>query len=94
MNIDFPLVDDGYIKGQVQSGFYTNATELVRDAVRRMREADEAKRQRLLRALEIGEADIAAGRTTPYTSELLAQIEADARRHAAEARKPNPDVTP
>jgi hypothetical protein len=56
--------------------------------------SDEAKRQRLLRALEIGEADIAARWTTPYTPELLAQIEVDARRHAAEARKPNPDVIP
>jgi hypothetical protein len=59
-----------------------------------MRETDETKQQRLLRALEIGEADISAGRTTPYTQELLAQIEVDARRHAAEARKPNPEVTP
>jgi len=59
-----------------------------------VREADEAKRDRLLRALELGEADIAAGRTAPYTPELLAKIERDARRHAAEGRKPNPDVIP
>lgn len=94
MNIDFPAVDDGYIKGKVSNGYYTNATELVRDAVRRMREDDEAKRQRLLRALEVGEADIAAGRTTPYTPQLLALIEEEARRHAAAARKPTPDVSP
>lgn len=94
MNIEFPAVDEGYIKGKVSSGYYTNATELVRDAVRRMREADEAKRGRLARALELGEADIAAGQTKPYTPELLAQIDQDARRHAAEGRKPSPDVIP
>ena len=41
MHINFPAVGETYIKQQVESGFYSNATELVRDAVRRMREADE-----------------------------------------------------
>ena len=94
MNIDFPSVDERFIKGAVTEGYYTNATELIRDAVRRLREANEAKRDRLLRALELGEADVAAGRTKPYTPELRAQIQADARRLAAEGMKPNPDVTP
>jgi antitoxin ParD1/3/4 len=67
MNIDFPAVDEGFIKNKVSSGYYTNATELLRDAVRRMREADESKRTRLACALELGEADIAAGRTASYT---------------------------
>jgi len=38
MNINFPPVDKSYIKAKVKSGFYANATELIRDAVRRMRE--------------------------------------------------------
>jgi len=37
MNVNFPAVDEIYIKQKVESGFYSNATELVRDAVRRMR---------------------------------------------------------
>jgi len=32
--------------------------------------------------------------TFPYTPELLAQIEQDARKHAAEGGKSNPDVCP
>lgn len=47
-----------------------------------------------IEALRCGEADIAAGRTTPYTAALLDQIEQEARRHAAEGRKPNADVLP
>ena len=33
MNINFPPVDAGYIKTKVESGYYSNATEMVRDAV-------------------------------------------------------------
>ena len=51
MNIIFPPVDDGYIKTKVESGYYSNATEMVRDAVRRMREQDD-QHARLLAALE------------------------------------------
>lgn len=93
MNIDFPGVDENFIKNQVSSGHYTNATELVRDAVRRLREASEAKRYRLLRALELGQADIDAGRMLSYSPELFADIKATARKNAAEGRTPNSDAT-
>jgi len=93
MNIDFPGVDDNFIKNQVSTGHYTNATELVRDAVRRLREASEARRDRLLRALELGQGDIDAGRLQDYSPNLLAEIKTTARKYATEGRKPNPDVT-
>ena len=67
--------------------------EMVRDAVRRMREQDD-HHGRLLAALEIGERDIAAGRTVPYTPDLLQQIEQEARTHAANKLPTNPDVIP
>jgi antitoxin ParD1/3/4 len=93
MNINFPPVDDSYIKAKIESGYYSNATEMVRDAVRRMRERD-AYHGRLLAALEIGERDIAAGRTVAYTPDLLKQMEQEARAHAANNRPANPDVIP
>jgi antitoxin ParD1/3/4 len=93
MNIHFPPVDDGYIKTKVENGYYSNATEMVRDAVRRMREQDD-DHSRLLAALEIGERDIAAGRTLPYTPDLLKEVEREARTHAANNRPANPDVIP
>ena len=82
MNINFPPADAGYIKSKVEGGYYSNATEMVRDAIRRMREQDD-QHGRLLAALEIGERDIAAGRTVPYTPDLLKQIEQEARTRAA-----------
>ena len=94
MHIELSSVDEQYIKNSVKNGYYRSEAEAVRDAVRRAREQNEAKRERLLEALRVGDADIAAGKATPYTSELLAQIEKDARKHAAEGRKPNADVIP
>jgi antitoxin ParD1/3/4 len=91
MNINFPPVDDGYIKAKVENGYYSNATEMVRDAVRRMREQD-SHYGRLLTALEVGERDIAAGRTVPYTPELLEQIEREARAQAPNNLRSNLDV--
>jgi antitoxin ParD1/3/4 len=93
MNINFPPVDEGYIKTKVESGYYSNATEMVRDAVRRMREQDD-HHARLLVALEVGERDISAGRTVPYTPDLLKKIDQEARTHATNKRAANPDVIP
>jgi len=92
MNIDFPSVDKNFIDSQVISGHYTNATELVRDAVRRLREANETKRDRLLRALELGQADIDGGRMRAYSPEVFSEVKANARKATAKGRKPNPDV--
>lgn len=94
MNIVFPPVDESYIKAKIEDGFYSNATELVRDAVRRLRELDDSKYIRLMSAIEVGEQAAREGRTQSYTPELLEQIEQNSRQFAAEGRKPNPDVCP
>jgi Arc/MetJ-type ribon-helix-helix transcriptional regulator len=94
MHIEFAQVDQEYIRQSVKLGYYRSEAEAVRDAVRRAREDAESKRERLLAALRIGDADIAAGRTMPYTPELFQQIMQDALKHAADGRKPNPDVIP
>ena len=94
MNINFPPVDENYIKSMVEDGFYSNATELVRDAVRRMREQDADKRARLLAALQAGEDDVRAGRIVPYTEGFLDRCEDRAREIVAKGRKPKSDVVP
>ncbi len=94
MNINFPSVDERYIKGKVEDGFYSNATEVVRDAVRRMRERDESPHARLMAALEAGEQAIREGRTAPYTPDFLDECEKRARQNLAEGKELNPDVLP
>jgi antitoxin ParD1/3/4 len=93
MNINFPAVDEAYIKQKVEAGFYSNATELVRDAVRRMREAEE-QRQALQAAVQIGEEQIARGEYRAYTPELFAEIKRNARDKVKRGQKPNADVLP
>lgn len=78
MNINFPPVDAHYIKTMVEDGFYSNATELVRDAVRRLREQADGKYNRLMAALEVGERDLREGRVVPCTQELLDEMERQA----------------
>jgi len=94
MNIVFSEVDESYIRHKVGSGYYSNATELVRDAVRRLREHDE-QFVRLLVALELGERDIAEGQTKPYTPQLLEEIKQRALTRAKNGEHvKRPDVIP
>jgi antitoxin ParD1/3/4 len=87
MNVNFPPVDEGYIKAKVADGFYSNATELVRDAVRRLREQDDRDYASLIAALELGEQDIRESRVSEYTPgraqdiarEVMDQAERDGR---------------
>lgn len=92
MNINFPPVDEKFIKSKIEEGYYSNATELVRDAVRRLREKDAADLSQLFEALEKGENSIARGKTKPYTRELLAQIEANALQATSKDMKPLANV--
>ena len=91
MNIRFPDVDENYIKAKVESGFYMNETELVRDAVRHMREEDERKNQ-FLRAIKVGQDQIASGEHRKLTPEVLEEIRRTATKKFQEGHKPKPDV--
>lgn len=94
MHIEFAAADVRYIKDSVKQGYFRSEAEAVRDAVRRAREEREAKQERLLAALQLGDDDIAAGRVQPYTPALLTTIKKEAARHAKSGRKPKADVIP
>jgi putative addiction module CopG family antidote len=48
MNVSLSPQMARYIRGKVKKGEYTNASEVVRDAVRRLQAAEAAKRERAL----------------------------------------------
>lgn len=80
MHIRFAEMDEQFIRAQIASGYYTNETELVRDAVRRMRESTPP----FYTAVMEGEAAIARGETTPYSPALMNTI----KKRAATKAKP------
>jgi antitoxin ParD1/3/4 len=94
MQVRFSEVDESYIKTKVKKGFYTTENEVVRDAVRRMREEEE-RLVSFRAAVQIGDEQIERGETVPYNKELMKKIEAQAIRRAKKHEKiDNPDVLP
>lgn len=94
MHVRFSDVDEYYIKAKVESGFYTSENEVVRDAVRRMRE-DEERIARFQAAVRLGDEQIERGETVPYSKELMEQIGQRAVQRAKQGKKiDNPDVLP
>ena len=85
MHVRFAEVDENFIKTEVEHGFYTSETELVRDAVRRLRE-DKQRGNPFYAAVMKGVADIEAGRTTPLTPELMEELKQDGYNRARQGQ--------
>jgi Arc/MetJ-type ribon-helix-helix transcriptional regulator len=96
MHIEFAEADEQYIKESVRNGDFRSEAEAVRSAVRQAREQKAEKRLRLLEALRLGEEDIAAGRTIPYTRDLIGQLYQEAVRNVRSGEKAvyDPNVIP
>jgi antitoxin ParD1/3/4 len=76
MHVRFADADERFIQEEVSRGFYVNETELVRDAVRRLREQRQ-KISPFQAAVMRGVEDIQAGRTSPLTDGLINQLVED-----------------
>jgi len=79
-----------------QQGFYANETEVVRDAVRRLREQKEAQQTQFYRAVMKGHRQIEQGLTVSFSRELLEQIDSEAVEKVKNGEKItyDPDVIP
>jgi antitoxin ParD1/3/4 len=93
MHINLSTEMEQYLQTKVGTGFYSNASEVVRDAIRRMREEDE-KLTALRAAVQAGDEQLDRGVGIPYTPERLEAITAKAFANASQDRKVNPDVNP
>lgn len=82
MHINFPPVDENFIKEYVGSGYYCNETELVKDAVRRLRESCNVEKQEWLRTeLDKGLVQAQNGELIPYTPGFADESLARARKN-------------
>ena len=55
MNVSLPDPMKAWVEAQVRTGHYSNASDYVRDLIRRNQE-DRAQREALVQALVVGEA--------------------------------------
>jgi Arc/MetJ-type ribon-helix-helix transcriptional regulator len=69
-------------------GFYSSETELVKDAVRHMREEEE-KFKHFQAAVRVGDEQIANGETVSYSGDLMTKIEQRAVKKAQQGKKVN-----
>jgi antitoxin ParD1/3/4 len=74
MNISLPPKMAKFIRGKVKAGQYTNASEVVRDAVRHMQEAESADIDWLRREVRAGFDDIENGEFTDYGEAGLSSL--------------------
>lgn len=75
--ISLTAKDDAFISGQVETGEYGNASEVIRAGLRLL-EQEQLKLEALRRAIAEGDADVKADRTRTYQPGQLADR---AKRH-------------
>ena len=77
MYIGFSNTEENFIKNEVKNGLYQNEEELIREAVRRMKEEKDHK-QRFSEAVAKGTQAIMRGEIVLLTSDLLREIKLEA----------------
>ncbi len=73
MHVNLSPEMEGFIKSKVSSGFYGNATEVIRDAIRRM-QAEESRVAAWQAAIAKGNTQLDRGEGIAYTAEALESI--------------------
>lgn len=91
MHIKLSPEMETFIKGKVASGYYGNATEVIRDAIRRM-QAEEVRLHAWKAALKKGDDELDAGDSVPYNAATLEEITRSAKAVSTSAA--DPDVVP
>jgi antitoxin ParD1/3/4 len=67
MNVSLTPALEKLVRQKVESGLYNNASEVIREALRLMKESEDIRRAKLKRLkaeLAQGEADVVSGRFT------------------------------
>jgi antitoxin ParD1/3/4 len=93
MHINLSPEMETFIKGKVASGFYGNATEVIRDAIRRM-QAEEGRVSTWKAALKVGDDELDAGQSVPYNPATLDDITQSAKKAMHSAQAMGADVLP
>jgi len=93
MHINLSPEMETYIKAKVSTGFYGNATEVIRDAIRRM-QANERQITAFQAAVAKGDEQLARGEGIEYTPELMNAMTQTALQDMHSDAPIDPDVLP
>lgn len=93
MHVNLSAEMEGFIKSKVASGFYGNATEVIRDAIRRM-QAEESRVQAWHAAIKQGADQLDRGEGVAYTPEALNDITESAISAMHSGKPMDADVLP
>ncbi len=93
MHVNLSPEMEGFIKSKVTGGFYGNATEVIRDAIRRM-QADETRIAAWQAAIKKGDEQLDRGEGIAYTDETLNDITQCAISSMQSSHPMDPDVLP
>jgi antitoxin ParD1/3/4 len=93
MHVNLSPEMEGFIKAKVASGFYGNATEVIRDAIRRM-QAEESRVAAWHAAIKQGADQLDRGEAIPYTPDTMNEITQSAIDALHSGRPMDPDVLP
>jgi antitoxin ParD1/3/4 len=83
---------EAFIKRQLASGRYNNASEVVRDALRHLEEYERKEHLRSL--IAVGLEESRRGETVEWTPELMEDIRRRAHERFLRGEEPDPDVCP
>jgi antitoxin ParD1/3/4 len=93
MHVNLSPEMEGFVKSKVEAGFYGNATEVIRDALRRM-QAEDIRMAAWKAAIQVGDEQLDQGEGIAYTATTLKDMTEIALRDLHSGQPMNPDVLP
>ncbi len=91
MHVNLSPEMEGFVKSKVAGGFYGNATEVIRDAIRRM-QAEEIRRADWQAAIRQGDEQLDRGEGIAYRPSALKEITDSAVAAMHGGQPMDPDV--
>jgi antitoxin ParD1/3/4 len=84
MNISLPQQLEAWVDDRVKSGMYQSASEVVREALRLLREHEDLKQlrvQELRRELQVGVEQLDQGASRAFDENVVSKVKKEARKH-------------
>ncbi len=93
MHVNLSPEMESFVKSKVATGFYGNATEVIRDALRRM-QAEDGRVAAWKAAVKVGDDQLDRGEGIAYTAATLKEIAESAIDTLHSGEPMDPDVLP